>query len=398
MSTSKTIKSELIARPEEMRTMINAFPPITRVSDRQAVLPVPRGVFLVRVAWGSVVLLAWAVCGAAWPAAAQGPGIRYGRGVPSAVRVINERSLRYLANTQREDGTWSGSQSGPGVTAICVMAFMASGEDPDFGPYAENLRRAVRNILSNQDEETGHVSGPGHGPMYHHGLVTLALSEAYGAVDDRRLWAQTEVPPARRRTIGQALELAVRCTLTAQEKNQWGAWRYSPESSDADTTVSGTVLMGLLGARNAGIEVPNLAIDKALDFFRTNTMRDGTVSYQPLQSHGDGMTRAAIGTLVYAIAKRKDWPEYEATSKFIQRRIDRDTNEHPFYHRYYMAQALFHSDLETWQAWNRRTVDRLRDMQREDGSFTSSHGQVYGTGMSVLALALNYRLLPVYER
>ena len=63
-----------------------------------------------------------------------------------------------------------------------------------------------------------------------------------------------------------------------------------------------------------------------------------------------------------------------------------------------MAQALFHSDLETWQAWNRRTVERLREMQREDGSFTSSHGQVYGTGMSVLALALNYRLLPVYER
>ena len=75
MSTSKTMKSELIARPEEMRTMINALPPITQVSDRQAVLPVPRDVFLVRVAWGSVVLLAWAVCGAVWPAAAQGPGI-----------------------------------------------------------------------------------------------------------------------------------------------------------------------------------------------------------------------------------------------------------------------------------------------------------------------------------
>ena len=81
MSTSKTIKSELIARPEEMRTMTNALPPITRVSDRQAVLPVPRGVFLGRVVWGSVVLLVWTVCGAVWPAAAQGPGIRYGRGV-----------------------------------------------------------------------------------------------------------------------------------------------------------------------------------------------------------------------------------------------------------------------------------------------------------------------------
>ena len=116
MLTSKTMKSELLARPQEMRTMTNAVPPNTRVSDRQAVRPVPPGVFLGRVAWGSVVLIVWAVCGAVWPASAQGPGIRYGRGVPSAVRVINERSLRYLANTQREDGTWSGVQS-PGRTA-----------------------------------------------------------------------------------------------------------------------------------------------------------------------------------------------------------------------------------------------------------------------------------------
>ena len=63
-----------------------------------------------------------------------------------------------------------------------------------------------------------------------------------------------------------------------------------------------------------------------------------------------------------------------------------------------MAQALFHSDLEAWKAWNQRVVEKLQKMQQEDGSFFSSHGQAYGTGMSVLALALNYRLLPVYER
>ena len=63
-----------------------------------------------------------------------------------------------------------------------------------------------------------------------------------------------------------------------------------------------------------------------------------------------------------------------------------------------MAQALFQSDFEAWKAWNRRTIEHLQRMQEEDGSFSSSHGQAYGTGMSVLSLALNYRLLPVYER
>lgn len=226
----------------------------------------------------------------------------------------------------------------------------------------------------------------------------LALSESYGVVNERLLWQESDMPMEDRRTIGQALELAVRCALTAQKKNSWGAWRYSPDSQDADTNVSGTILMGLLGARNAGIEVPNEAIEKAISFFRTNTMQDGVVSYQPTQSHGDGITRSAIGTLIYTVAKRKDLPEYKAASEFIKKRIDQDVNEYPFYYRYYMAQALFQSDFEAWKAWNQSIVNQLQKMQNEDGSFESSHGKAYGTGMSVLTLALNYRLLPIYER
>ena len=331
---------------------------------------------------------------------AQDPTIRYGTGVPPAVRSINDRSLRYLANTQLEDGSWPGGQNGAGITGICVMAFMASGEDPDYGPYATHIRKALRNMITNQNPKTGYMTGYGHGSMYHHGFAMLALSEAYGAVNEELLWKGSEPPTNRRRTIGEALELAVRCALTAQEKNPWGAWRYSPGSQDADTTVAGTVLMGILGARNAGIEVPNEAIDKALTFFQTCTMRGGSVSYQPMSSHGDGLTRTAIGTLVYAIGKRKDTPEYKSASEFIKRRMDRNNvrSGYAFYNLYYMAQALFQSDLKAWQVWNQRIIERLQGMQQEDGSFTSSYGSAYATGMAVLTLALNYRLLPIYER
>ena len=331
---------------------------------------------------------------------AQDAALRYGTGVPAAVRIINDRGLRYLANSQMNDGSWSGAGSGPGITGICVMALMASGEDPDFGPYAANIRKALQNIISNQDARTGYIGGTwsGHGSMYQHGFALLALSEAYGAVSERLLWKESAVPQERRRTLSEALELAVRSSLTAQQKNPWGAWRYSPESQDADTTVAGTVLMGILGARNAGIEVPNEAVDKAVSFFQTHTMQDGSVAYQMTSGHGGGSTRAAIAVLIYAIAKRKDTPEYKAASKFIKRRIDQRGSGHLFYNLYYMAQALFQSDFEAWQAWNRRTIEWLQGMQAEDGSFSSSHGRAYGTGMAVLSLALNYRLLPIYER
>ena len=114
--------------------------------------------------------------------------IRYGRGVPMAVRSINNRALQYLAQTQNEDGSWSGGESGSGILAICVMAFIANGEDADYGPYADNIRKVLRNIIANQDGVTGHLTGSGHGSLYHHGFATLALSEAYGLVDDQLLW------------------------------------------------------------------------------------------------------------------------------------------------------------------------------------------------------------------
>ena len=333
------------------------------------------------------------------PTNAQDPTLRYGTGVPPAVRSINDRSLRYLVNTQLTDGSWPGSRNGAGITGICVMALMASGEDPDYGPYAPNIRKALRNMISKQDTRSGYMGTSGHASMYHHGFATLALSEAYGAVDENLLWKDSNVPANRRRTISEALELAVRCALTAQEKNPWGAWRYSPQARDADTTVAGTVLMGILGARNAGIEIPNESINKALNFFQTCTIKGGGVSYTPSGSHGDGMTRSAIATLVYAIGKRKDTPEYKSTSEYIKRRANYNVGNHyMFYTLYYMAQALFQSDLEAWQSWNERTIERLQKMQQPDGSFNSSYGKAYGTGMAVLTLALNYRLLPIYER
>ena len=82
------------------------------------------------------------------------------------------------------------------------MVFLACGEDPNFGPYSNHVRRSLRSIIEAQDSATG-IMGMS---MYHHGFATLALAEAYGVVDERNLWPDGKGP----RSIGQALELAVR--------------------------------------------------------------------------------------------------------------------------------------------------------------------------------------------
>ncbi|MEQ8763252.1 MAG: squalene--hopene cyclase [Planctomycetota bacterium] len=319
------------------------------------------------------------------------PVIRFGDQVSAEVNRIYERGLTFLAQSQTQDGTWGGQ---PGITAICLMAFLARGEDPDFGRYSLQIRRATRNLITNQDSSTGYLGNR----MYDHGFAMLALSEAYGAVDDGSLW--TGAGSSKQRSIGEALELAVRCAITSQEKNQFQAWRYSPDSSDADTSVSGAVLVGLLAARNAGIEVPDTSIDAALDYFKSMTSTEsGSVGYSGgMGGMGESMNRSSIATLVTAIGKRKDSDEYKATLAHIKERIDHQEHSYPFYFRYYMAQALFQGDPESWARWNRETTSILGGLQRENGSFSGNHGDAYATGMALLALALNYRFLPIYER
>ena len=270
------------------------------------------------------------------------------------------------------------------------MALLASGEDPNFGKYAANIRRALRAILSAQNAETGYLPNS----MYHHGFGMLALSEAYGVVDESRLWEGQK--PVR--SLAQALELAIRCSVTSQKKNRMGGWRYSPDATDADTSVVGAMLMGLLAARNAGMEVPDESIQSAMEYMRRSTGKDGSVAYSGgFGGMGGSLNLTAIATLVGAVSKSRETEEYKAALGRLRDNLEsRESNSHyAEYFGYYAAQALFQGDYAAWQKWNAAKIRELQSAQRNDGSFS---GDAYKTGMSLLALALNYRFLPIYER
>ena len=327
-------------------------------------------------------------------AQAQPPNARIGEAVPRDVREIYNKGLQYLIKTQSQTGGWTGGQTGPGVTGLALMVFLASGEDPNFGQYSGNVRRAVRSLITDQDGNTGYLGNS----MYHHGFGMLGLAEAYGAVDDRRVWPDGQ----KGRTIGKALELAVRAALTSQKNNPRGAWRYSPTDTEADTSVSGAVLVGLLAARNAGIEVPDTAIDKAISYYTKMTSPSGQVAYSGgIGGFDESLARISIATLVYSIAKRKDLTQFKATLGYLVNKVE-FTGQSGFgwlnYQRYYQAQALFQGDVDAWERWNKLLIRQLKTTQQADGSFPGQHGAAVSTSMSLLSLALNYRLLPIYER
>ena len=299
--------------------------------------------------------------------------------IPAQVELIYERGLRYLAERQNDEGAWNdGTGSEPGVVGLCVAAFLAHGEDPKNGPYAENIRKGIDYIISKQSPLNGFIGTS----MYNHAFATKALAESYGVVEHPKLAS----------SLKQAIELI----LSAQKRNRFGGWRYTPESRDADTTVTGCQIVSLFAARNAGMSVPDEAIKKGLSYLSSCRGSDGSYGYT--SSAGGKPTLTAIGSLCLSLAKEDDSKGYKASLEYLKKNLDYRDRYYPYYYEYYMSQALFHADEETWTEWNGRNIRYLGTIQSPDGSFPGNQGPAFSTAGALLSLALNYRYLPIYEK
>jgi hypothetical protein len=315
----------------------------------------------------------------ALPALAQDLPRRPDDPVPAQVDTMYERGLAYLAKTQNDRGAWDDSMgSEPGVVGLCVVAFLAHGEDPNHGPYAKHISKGIDYLISQQNSSNGYIGNS----MYNHGFATLALAEAYGAVDNPK--------------IAPALKKAIDLILSAQKRNRSEAWRYTPDSTDADTTVSGCQLVALYAARNAGLPVPDEALKKGLAYMARCRGSDGGYGYT--SSSGPKPTLTAIGVLSLALAKEKEGKGFQSSLDYLRKQMTFRDRHYPYYFEYYMSQALFHADPEAWNEWNLLNIRYLSTIQARDGSWPGNKGQSFNTAGALLSLALNYRFLPIYEK
>ena len=305
-----------------------------------------------------------------------------------------ERGLAFLALLQEKDGSWQAANTKhPAVTSLALMAYLSAGHVPGEGPYQANVEKGVRWVLTQQQPD-GFFASPGAwDEMYQHGICTMMLCEVAAMSD-----AKTA------RSLKPKLEKAVQRILQAQrtENNSYkGGWRYRHDSTDADMSVSGWQLLALRAARNLGCDVPAQRIDLAMHFVQQcRDLRTGGFNYQP----GSTTTLACTGTGVLALElcgkERHHSPDALKGGSYLLKNQLQFDSPHFYYSAYYTSQAMFQLGNNYWNVFRPQLHRLLLDSQQRNGGWLTndSLGTSYSTSLAILALTVEYRLLPIYQR
>ena len=333
-----------------------------------------------------------------------------------------DNGLAWIATQQAPDGSFPSLAIGqPAVTSLCVMAFLSRGHQPGFGPYGQQLNRAIDFVLSCQKNDglfcylapgpNFDLGTPTQTGAYNHAIAGLMLGEVYGHVTGQRA-----------RHVKAAIAKAIRFTRALQTRpkpyaEDAGGVRYlrlRGNESDADLSVTAWQLMFLRSARNAEFKVPQQYMDEGVAYVRRCWDPESHMFNYIANGNGGpaasrGMTGAGIVSL--SMAGEHNTPIARAAGDWLV--------AHPYgrigdlwggydrfyYSAYYCSQAAAQLGGHYWEKIFPPMVQAFLNGQEADGSFPpepkqddAKFGRTYTTAMAVLALTPAYQLLPVYQR
>jgi hypothetical protein len=317
--------------------------------------------------------------------------------VDEKTESVIKGALTYLASRQMPDGSWSVEKTRKhpvAMTGYTLMAFLASGHLPGEGEYGEHVASGARFLMEHVTSNGFiHYSGSN---MYGHGIATIALSELYGQCRDPRMRSK--------------LKQAVKLTLSCQ--NRQGGWRYAPRAGDADISVTVLQAVSLRAALNAGIEVSQSSIDRAVEYIHSCYHNDetGGFTYQP-KNNSPGFARTAAAIYSLQVCGRYDDPKVRKGSEYLNRELPKmlkDRRGQWFtYGNFYAAPAQYLVGGETWKAWYGQVRDTFVATAKRNGpqaywepDFDGGRGvgKIFVTAVYTMILAMPYHYIPLYQR
>lgn len=317
--------------------------------------------------------------------------------VDEKTEAVIKGALKWLASKQSPNGAWAATemelQHPVAITAYTLMAFQAAGQLPNEGEYGRQVAMGMQYLIDSIATD-GLMGNKNNGQyMYTHGVATIALAELYG---------QTKSPTARAK-----LDKVIKIIVSSQ--NNEGGWRYRPIAYQADISVTVLQVVGLRAAKNAGLDVPQATIDRAVRYVKSCYHQpSGGFCYQPGQSPGFARTAAAIYSL--QVCGLYDDPMVKAGAEYLMKNFKESRTEWFTYGHFYAAPAMYMRGGETWEKWYSLLNDTLvkKATVRGDTAFWDpsetnleggrSVGPIYATSVYTMMLAMPYHYIPLYQR
>ena len=318
--------------------------------------------------------------------------------LPAGLEQAIDRGLFFLEKQQKIDGSFEAGGPPNAMAALAVLAFLSSGHAPDLGEHGLAVRNAV-DYLVNVNTDNGYFGRDG-GRMYSHCLVTIALSQVYGIESDE----------VQRRKLRLALDRALKVILAAQEvrkdRNNVGGWRYEPDSTDSDLSVTTWCILALHACRDAGLAVPRERLERARSYVLScYRPQEGGFAYAWGAHATSSMTGAAIADLCLLDAADSD--EAVFASRYLMDKPVREDTRHFYCALFYAALGGFEIQEDAWPAVWKNAYQQLLRKQRPDGSWPRGQndpgnddkaGRFYSTAMSLVTLSIPLHMLPLYEK
>jgi len=260
---------------------------------------------------------------------------------------------------------------------------MSQGHLPGQGKFGPEVAKGVKNLLAGARDD-GYLVGPGGGNMYSHGMAALALSQVWGMTGDEEV----------KKTLKKSIDLIVKT------QNHEGGWRYEPQPTGADISVTIMMVMALRGAKDSGLNVPKETMEKALEYIKKcHDPRSGGYRYQPGGGPA-GYARTAAGVCVQQLCGKYEEKEKEGALKYMDQ--VGDDRSHYWYGAYYAAHAMHQVGGKVWEEYYGRMKKNLLAIQNSNGSWKDSResgvGPAYQTAIAVLILSVPTDYLPIYQR
>ena len=318
------------------------------------------------------------------------------------------QGLRWLKETQNEDGSWTGSNQ-CAMTGFALLALLGHGESPGSSEFGETCLKGIQFLLKRGEAKGGILSSSGetnHLP-YEHAIATQALAEALIFCENESL-----AVPGLRDAVFKSGQFVV------SNQHESGGWDYGYDeggSRGGDLSVTSWQVGALAACQKTGGPFANLTpcMKKALDYVEKRQGADGGFGYSGRgDTHSPNGYHTLTGAGMLCLQEGGRWGELAVRSAFKyleeKSRFHFNGEDCDLYGQYYESLALRQRGGEFWKLHQARVMPQLVENQQPDGSWKAPGGGKkpnavaaaftsnvhYRNCLCILILQSYYRIVP----